>query len=31
MGINEWIYIVGFMVSVEIVGFIIYKVEKLVK
>ena len=29
MGLNEIIYIVGFMASVEIVGLIIYKVEKI--
>ena len=31
MGLNEWLYIVGVMASVEIVGIIIYKWEKLVK
>ena len=31
MGLNEIIYIAGVFASVEIVGLIIYKVEKLVK
>lgn len=31
MGLNEIIYIAGVFLSIEIVGFIIYKVEKLVK
>ena len=31
MGLNEWIYIAGVFASIEIVGLIIYKVEKLVK
>ena len=31
MGLNEWVYIIGVFASFEIVGLIIYKVEKLVK
>ena len=31
MGLNEIIYIAGVFLSVEIVGLIIYKVEKIVK
>ena len=31
MGLNEIIYIAGVFASIEIVGLIIYKVEKLVK
>ena len=31
MGLNEIIYIAGVFASVEIVGIIIYKWEKLVK
>ena len=31
MGLNEWIYIGSIFLSIEIVGFITYKVEKLVK
>ena len=31
MGLNEIIYIAGVFASIEIVGFIIYKVEKIVK
>lgn len=31
MGLNEIIYIAGAFASIEIVGLIIYKVEKLVK
>ena len=31
MGLNEIIYIIAVFLSIEIVGIIIYKVEKLVK
>ena len=31
MGVNEWLYIAVVFASIEIVGLIIYKVEKLVK